>query len=395
MGDSIIDIIITALIPILVALVLWWFARDDIERILAARNERRREKIFRKATPQNIQEWLIDYYSSKGEARYLYKMSTLPKDMVVPFFTRNEWALSERKPDSLFVFQPELHTATVKHDVAIIKRRKKLFGQNIWNQPIFRAVSLARSEMGVQVEVGHADYYQFISACGPLADEVVFAISQNKKTPYRDKFASTVYTLETFPCKAHAIGIHTLVIGRRENGQLSTILHERSKEVAINRGAHTGAPTFTFQPHSGHHKYDRDIFHSFLREYLEELYEKKDFIRCKADSYHPKINWWYELPQIKPVLELVKQGEASFHILGLGFDLSHCDLVICACLVIENQDYWNRARAEMKKNWEASPDPFRQEHWLFSAEIDALLTKRQIQPGTAYCLDKARVLLRA
>jgi len=394
MGD-IASLVLTVLVPSVLALLLWWFTRDDIARLQAARLERKREGIFRKATPQRIQEWLISYYAGKGEDHHLYAMSSLPTEMIVPFLTRAEWSLLNRRAESLILFPAEPHVASTKHNAAFIERRRKLFGQRLWNQRIYCATKLVSSDTGIQVEVGYGDYYQFLSACGPLADELLFAISDGRKTPYRDKMAPTLDVVETFPCKAHAIGIHSLVIGRRRDGEFSTILHMRSQKVAINRGTFTGVPTFTFQPHAEPDDCDRDMFHSFLREYLEELYDKEEFIRDEADSRRPRADWWYELPEMRPVLELRKRGEARFHILGFGFDPSHCDLVICACLIIDNQDYWEKALGEMKKSWEASSRAFRQEYLLFSSEVDGLLTERLIQPGTAYCLDKARLLLEA
>ncbi|MCZ7567039.1 MAG: hypothetical protein M5U01_00370 [Ardenticatenaceae bacterium] len=377
--------------PIPVAFVLAYLTIIDRK----ARLERQRQDIARQATPQRIQEWLVNYYTSKGQSHYLYEMNTTPTTLAIPFLTKTEWVLSERMPDSLVVFPPEPTISLVKPDPKFIDQRRQLFGQEVWDDPIYCATRLTTSDIGIRVEAGYGNYFQFLTACGPLSDEVLFAVAYNRATHYRNKMTPTLDMIETFPCKAHAIGIHSLVIGKGSDGEFTTVLHRRSRKVAINTGTFTGVPTFTFQPHSGSDKHDQDITHSFLREYLEELYDKEEFIKSEADKSRPRVTWWYGLPEMRPVIEMMKQGEANFQMLGLGFDPSYCDLVICVCLIIYNQPYWEKALGEMRKNWEASQRVFRQEYPLFSKEVDELLTKRLIQPGTAYCIDRARMLLKA
>ena len=115
------------------------------------------------------------------------------------------------------------------------------------------------------------------------------------------------------------LGVSTMLIGLDRNKRGHYYWHQRGQEVAVNPGARSVVPSGTFEPFSsnfGSYPDDFRLTATVLREFAEELLGADDFNEPgrHAASIETKA------PQLRPFIDQLKDGRATIHFLGIGFD---------------------------------------------------------------------------
>lgn len=181
------------LIIAVVCLVLGWFGRDWIESWLLRRRKRARDK--RKNTLiDKSEEWLKEYYGKNNRKGDLYNL--LVKDQaIIPYLTRKAWYGSHVK-DTVVVIKNKDNPCRVKIDKRVIRNRTNI-GQRIWNDPTLCFRGISKHKNKIQIEVGVCQYFQYLSTCGKVEDELYKCIQSKRKKPrLRDELAASLDVLE-------------------------------------------------------------------------------------------------------------------------------------------------------------------------------------------------------
>jgi hypothetical protein len=141
-----------------------------------------------------------------------------------------------------------------------------------WNDLIACSDGVAETDTGPRIQLQVAEYFQYLSACGPLEDETFRAVrSARTKTPIRDRVLSSATEAARCGLGADAFGMQVAVVF--DDGRRFRILIQRhSYSVSIYGGALAVVPVFGCQTTDLSVDSNISLFHNFLREIYQELY---------------------------------------------------------------------------------------------------------------------------
>jgi hypothetical protein len=209
---------------------------------------------------------------------------------------------------------------------------------------------LAMKTSGIlQLECCRGWYYDQISTCDSLRWELLTAIGR-MTSEEKEKLL-----LQRFPLRAMAhsiandpivdghgrsanIGISTLVVFNDGEGY-STFVRERSKQVAVYRDDLHVIPSFMFEPEAGDVKNEYSVGHNVFREYLEELFNKRELESPPATA---AFDWFYDrYPDLQFLFRLLdNRDEAELLFTGLAVDLFSLRPEILTLLLIKSPEWW-------------------------------------------------------
>lgn len=328
-----------------ICLVLGWFGRDWVVSWVLGRRQRAWEK--RKTTLRDkSEEWLKQYYGKSNHKDELYSLSG--KDGArIPYLTRKAWYGSHVR-DTRIEIKDHSNLCRVKIDKRVIRNRTKM-GQEIWDDPTLCFMGIGQQENKIQIETRVCQYFQYLSRCGKLEDELYKCIlSKRKKPRLRDEQAPSLDALESTRLETQIIGVAAAVVFRH-HGKVEILIQERSDKTAIAGGTYAMVPSFVFNPDNLKDVPMDILLHTFLLEFYEELYDREELVR---KSKHLEPTWFYSEEPIKTLLELHKSGKFQFEVLGFGFDGVTGEFNIAALALVENDEFVDYEIRRMKRNWE-------------------------------------------
>jgi hypothetical protein len=255
-------------------------------------------------------------------------------------------------------------------------------GQNLWNAPLFHLVKIHELDDNLNLELGICDYFQYVSACGPIEQETIKATQFEKaSTPLRNRFAPNLDKLAQCPMGAHGIGVHS-VVAFRNNTSYEILLQRRTHDTFGYGGVIAVVPSFLYQPLQNPSE-EVSLFHNFLREFYEELYNKEEVVK---NSTHVSFDWFYDDKPIARLLDLYKSGVFTLEFTGFGFDALFGDVNIALLACIEETESIEREYRQFRSNWEAKGIDRLDYQLPLLAEY---LKDRRLHPGSAFALSKA------
>jgi hypothetical protein len=382
------------LIASLIAFVSGLFARNAYHWRRKRALVRNRERIREQRRPLFSRDWLVEYYRRTGHLDDLYAVEHAGTVIRVPLLVRPSWHLDGITEDQLVEQSVPQRLATVPVDQKVLKQRSRYLSitdesGEPWNDLIACVAGIRETGDGPRIELRLAEYFQFLSACGPLEDETYRAIrSRRPKTPIRDRALGSAGDAALCRLGAHAFGMQVAVVFD-DGGDFKILIQRRSYSVSIYGGALAVVPVFGCQSTDLSRDTEISLFHNFLREVYEELYGGVEVERRTA-RLDPK--WFYREAPIQRLLKAESQGHLDFRLLGFGFDALNGELDLLALALFRDSRFSRIELSEMMTNWEIHDIQV----WdLFGDKLTDAVLSGEFSPGSVYTIMRTREYLGA
>ncbi|MBA7561038.1 hypothetical protein ES708_02672 [subsurface metagenome] len=338
---------------------------------------------------EDASRWLVDYYKRKGRDAELYAVPGYG-DLRIPYLTKETWYGDELKTVRFELMRGEkneLVDSSVETEKKLIKYREAL-GHKIWDDPVLRSMGIQETQNEIIIKVGACSYFQYLSTCGKLEDEVCKCVSSPRNKPVlRDEMADCLETLSSAKLGVQILGFAVATVLRCRDGW-KVIIPRRSEETGIGASSYAVVPSFTCHPfYLQNSREDLGLFY-FLLEFAEELCGWEEL--CKlAMNEHIDSDWFLSHEPLKTLLALHKSGAFSFKILGLGFDALRGELNVAALALIDDVAFSERELPKMKRNWEIKKKQTRLRALdLDSSELKQRFLSNEIYHTSAFCLSQ-------
>lgn len=375
-----------------IAFVLGLFSRSVYGR-LASRRRVRLEDVSRvQRHPRYSGTWLVDYYRRRGRIGDLLAVDCGGQRIVVPFLVRDSWRRDDLTEESLLVQSSPHEMSNAPIDKRVLAGRSRYLAVvdesgEPWNELLACAAGIEESASGPRVRLVLAQYFQYLSACGPIEDETYAAIRKKSRAmPLRNSVLPDVETAMACKRGAHAFGMQVATVfdtGTR----LLVLIQRRSYAVSVYGGALAVVPVFGCQSLDLSERTPVSLFHNYLREVYEELYGGLEVQRYSA---RVDPTWFYREAPIARLLATKERGDFDFRLLGFGFDALNGEVDLCALALISDPRYAADELAVMKANWEIQDI---QVYDLWGAELDQEILAGEFSPGSVFTLVRAREML--
>lgn len=371
-----------------IALFLAGFVvRGLVGRFHRSRDTARARAHALRSQPAYSANWLRHYYLDLGRLDDLYLVELDGSHCYLPMLTKPAWTNGPYPEADLLDLNGAARRSTTDENKRVLADRARFIaldssGGRLWNEDLFCVAGIGDTATGPQLTVTTSTYYQYLSACGGLEDETIDAVrSQRARTPIRDRRMQSVDQAGRCLLGAHGLGMQVTFVFPMD-AEIQVLVQRRALTVAIYAGSLAVVPVFACQPASGSARVGGPpaLFHNFLREYLEELYDMKEVERMTS---HIDPRWFYDEPAARALRDLHERGDFIFELLGVGIDALNGEVNVAALAAVLDPDFATRELSRMKSNWELESLEVMP---LYSSELAEHILKDEFQPGSAFSL---------
>jgi hypothetical protein len=244
-------------------------------------------------------------------------------------------------------------------------------GLEYYDRPCFTMARIRQSPtLSVECELG--SYLRALDTCDEFAWEIfcnhekltgesptAFALF-DKHLPFRSRLHSAVDDPVCYGQRRSAAVAASALIAFYDDNQLIFLVKRRSRTVAVHQGMVHVVPSFMFQPATGHLEEEFSVTHNFEREYLEELFNRKE-----PEEHEGDWQYFYGDTRLEYLRSLISAGKASLTFTGLAVNLLNLRPEICLLLLIKDPDWYEHHR----RNPEAEQRFKFNDEWLGVAEM--------------------------
>lgn len=381
--------LVVNLVASLIAFLTGIFARSAYHRLRKVSLRRNRRLLEEQRRPAFTRSWLVGYYRRKDRLDDLYTAQVGGSAIQVPFLVKPSWHLDGVSEDELIDQSVPQQLATVPVDRKVLKKRGRYLSLTDkqgepWNDLIACSAGVTETEAGPRIRLQLAEYFQYLSACGPLEDETYHAVRNRRaKTPIRDRVLSSATEAAQSKLGAHAFGMQVAVVFD-DGRNFRILIQRRSYSVSIYGGALAVVPVFGCQTTDMTADSSVSLFHNFLREVYEELYGGVE-VEQKTARVDPA--WFYREAPIARLIKARSLGQLDFRLLGFGFDALNGEMDVLALALFRESRFSRIELSEMAMNWEINDIQI----WdLFDQKLTDALTAGEFSPGSVYTILRSR-----
>jgi len=240
---------------------------------------------------------------------------------------------------------------------------RRMLGGVINDYDVFAAARIEVSIEAARIRGDMTTYGSLLATQDALEWEILLETAEHLSSPYSvsdfpgltsrlhlriaaEEAAQKNYLLEP-TTRCNGLAISTSVVHATPAGEFRVILGKRSALTGAHADLFHVIPACIFQPELGKRHDEWDIFHSFLKEYGEELYSE-ELDRKRRDARY----FYKEWKGVAALLEAMDQGRCSFAITGLVINLLNLRPEVCALLLVHDPDWWSDVRPPFKTGWE-------------------------------------------
>lgn|GEM_PF-3858553 len=382
-----------SLIASAIAFLAGLATRSISERVRRTRRARNQRLIREQRHPRFTRQWLVDYYERQGNGHELFSHRHGDALIRVPLLMKPTWHLEDCDERRLIGQTLPQRRSGASIDARALSRRGAYLslsaeGGEPWNELLACVFAVEEGEDGPTLQLGVAEYFQFLSACGSLEDETYAAVRHpRRRTRLRDRVLPSAAAAATCRLGAHGFGMQVAVVFHVD-GDLHVLIQRRSHSVSLYGGALAVVPVFGCQTLDQSADTEISLFHNFLREIYEELYGG---VEAEQHSGRVDPRWFYREPPLERILTAREQGLLDFSLLGFGFDSLNGEMDLMALAFFKQSRFTDIELHEMKTNWEINDIHV----WpLFGQHLTDALLDGQFSPGSVYALVRTRERLR-
>jgi hypothetical protein len=376
-----------------IAFVAGFLSRSVARRVRLARLARNHRRIREQRHPRFTRSWLVSYYERGGHPDDLFGYAHERTWIRVPLLMKASWNLDGHREDQLLAQDLPQRMSDVEVDHRALARRGAYLSLTDkdgepWNELLAVVFGVDETEQGPRLRLGVAEYFQFLSACGPLEDETYRAVRHRwRRTPIRDRVLRSAVVAAECGLGAHGFGMQVAVVFHAD-GDLNVLIQRRSHSVSLYGGALAVAPVFGCQTLDLSRDTKISLFHNFLREMYEELYGG---VEAEQGLRRLDPRWFYKEKPLKRIIAAHERKILEFRLLGFGFDSLNGEMDLMALAFFKKSRFSDIELHDMQRNWEINDIHV----WkLFGQNLTDAILEGQFSPGSVYALVRARETLR-
>lgn len=221
----------------------------------------------------------------------------------------------------------------------------------LYNGPSYILENAVMGNNTLTLNCGRGRYFDALMTCDTLNAELAHAFPKGvptdrqsllKSCPKRHAFLSKCPD-PAFSGKGRsaAIGISILIACRYKNRYYG-LLGTRSRKVATDPGRCHVIPSGMFTADTDDAINEFSIYHNFLREYQEELFEGSDLKAPDKSSPH---DWFYQRSPLHYLMGLMDRGRARLLVSGYALNLMNYRPEVLLLLAIDDQGWLHQQLA--------------------------------------------------
>jgi len=233
-----------------------------------------------------------------------------------------------------------------------------------WEDSTYRVLCYNLGEK-LSLSCSLGTYFNMLKTCDVLEFEIL--VEFGKRYPFFedeiDKFLTNLKLrnylhsicdpIKDVRGRSVAISISTLIIYAKNNNEYQALLRERSSEVAVHQNLLHIIPSFMFQPVVRCYSEEYSIRHNIYREYLEEIFGRRDLDKPSEKLSH---DFFYEDPNLQYLIQLENEGKAKFLFTGISINLLNLRPEIHTLLLINDPEWiLNQGRGRKIGKLQLSP----------------------------------------
>ena len=215
-----------------------------------------------------------------------------------------------------------------------------------WDDPTYRLVKYNFDET-LSISCALGGYFNMLKTCDVFEFEILTEFGKEyppfpcdfnefiNRLKLRKYLHSLGDPIKDILGRSIAISISTLII-YAENETYKVLVRERSGEVAVHQNLLHIIPSFMFQPVVRCYKEEYSIRHNIYREYLEEIFGRRDLDRPSRELKH---DFFYEDSNLKYLEKLENEGKAQFFFTGISINLLNLRPEIHTLLLIKDPQW--------------------------------------------------------
>lgn len=215
----------------------------------------------------------------------------------------------------------------------------------LFNGPTYILENAVKKDSTLVLNCGLGRYFDALMTCDGLSAELAHAFPRGLPTgkqsllqscPKRRAFLTDCPD-PAFSGKGRsaAIGI-SILIACRYRDRYYGLLGTRSGRVAADPGRCHVIPSGMFTAETNDTVNEFSLYHNFLREYQEELFEGCDLQAPDVSSPH---DWFYQRPALQYLMALLNRGSARLLVSGYALNLLNYRPEVLLILVIDDQGW--------------------------------------------------------
>ena len=353
MVKDIVLVILGAFLGYLIPIFVGWFKKHQ-ERLIQ-REAKNRKHFFQSGA---LTSWLLGYYHHSISELYSCEIGGFEKR--IPFLTKPTWQfVKEIEPETEWLIKfnegPILRFET---DQALLDHRRRI-GARLWpdgSQTLY--LDRIGETNGLRLHTKACDYLKMATALIKLEDETFKAVrkSGGYPTPFRDQHLCNLSEITKDRQIPFSVGCTTALALKSENGY-QFVLHTRGSNVITYPNMKSVIPNFGLEPNyiEGSKSHFGIIFHNFLKEYLEELFNYEELIKC-IDRQRNYPHWFGDFEEAKELINLYKNNQFSLEFIGFGIDALNGTTNIALLAVVKSIEISSKLRKTFITNWEVKKD---------------------------------------
>lgn len=200
-------------------------------------------------------------------------------------------------------------------------------------------------------------YYDALTTCDALEFELLRKVDIDhikvrdfpklaKSLKHRNSYKTVVHNPSVNGRgRSAAIGLSTLIVFKLGN-DYRCLVRMRAKETATHQELLHVLPSAMFQPEYGYIDEEYSVQHNNFREYLEEVFGKKEL---EHPSGALTYNYFYSAPELQVLRQLLSDKRAELILTGYTMNLLNLRPEICSLLLIHDPEW---CKQDFGANWE-------------------------------------------
>lgn len=226
-----------------------------------------------------------------------------------------------------------------------------------WDDPTYRMVSFNSNDQ-ITFSCALGGYFNMLKTCDILEFELLTEFGK-QYPPFPNEYHDFINKLKLRRYlhsmgdpmfeplgRSVAISISTLII-YAENDTYKALIRERSGKVAVYQHLLHIIPSFMFQPVVRCYDDEYSVRHNIYREYLEEIFGRRDLDRPTGELRH---DFFYDDPNLRYLEELESKGKARFFFTGISMNLMSLRPEIHTLLLISDPEWISNQGCGRKVN---------------------------------------------
>ena len=232
--------------------------------------------------------------------------------------------------------------------------RKRLGLLPMWDGRLFRLVSLEPRDPGLDLHFEHGSFFDAVACQYALEHELRLAImggeTPTARLPNRDSLASTATLIENFcSVRVARVGVSNLLLLRSAENTYRPVVRERGRQSMGHAGDFDPISSGVFDISTGSGDVDFSLEFKVLKEVYEELLGG---VEVEREHMGLDPDFFFYKPGIVDLREMLQDGRATFQVTGFCIDLVRVIPEITTVLVVRDDSYYRRHRADFKVNLE-------------------------------------------